>query len=395
MGTTSILYAELVGSHGFLQHAEGDVADTVGDAAAQLRRCRSVIEHGGGEVTKLRGDGVTAIFPSAISAVRAAMALQQATEWDRRHAQPSLDLRVGLNVGETIVDSPDVDEAIFQAAVAVARALCASADTGEIRVSDIVRILTVGRDGIAFDELGAVANAGHGDPIAAYRVRWEPLPERRPIRTVVADDVVLIRSGVARLLAEEGFDIVGEAGTFDDLIELALRTRPEFIVTDIRMPPTSTDEGLRAAVLLRAEIPALAVMVLSQHVEPTAAAALLSKDPSAIGYLLKERVSHLDEFVESCRTVASGGCVIDPNVTERLVKRSANDVALSRLSERERAVLDLLAQGRSNGAIAREIHCSAKTLESHIRSIFTKLDLAEHPDEHRRVAAVVRWLHRD
>jgi DNA-binding NarL/FixJ family response regulator len=182
---------------------------------------------------------------------------------------------------------------------------------------------------------------------------------------------------------------------FDDLVEVVLRTRPELTVTDIRMPPTSTDEGLRVAALPRAEIPGLAVMGLSQHVDPNAAATLLSKDPSAIGYLLKQRISHLDELVESCRTVAGGGCVIDPLVTTRLVKRAANDNALSRLTERDREVLDMLAQGRSNSAIARALNCSAKTLESHIRSIFTKLDLAEHPDEHRRVVAVVRWLHRD
>jgi DNA-binding NarL/FixJ family response regulator len=159
------------------------------------------------------------------------------------------------------------------------------------------------------------------------------------------------------------------------------------------MPPTQTDEGLTAAALLRAEDPAVAVLVLSQHVEPKAAALLLHHNPTAVGYLLKERVSLLDEFVDACRHVAAGGVVIDPLVTEQLMRRSPTDDAMERLTEREREVLNLMAQGRSNAAIAAEVHVSTKTLESHIRSIFVKLDLPEDPADHRRVAAVVRWLH--
>ncbi len=136
-----------------------------------------------------------------------------------------------------------------------------------------------------------------------------------------------------------------------------------------------------------------AVLVLSQHLEPKAAALLLSHNPTAVGYLLKERVSQLDEFIEACRTVAAGGVVIDSLVTEQLLRGGHDDVVITRLTDREREVLDLMAQGRSNGAIADEIHCSPKTLETHIRSIFTKLDLHDDPADHRRVAAVVRWLH--
>ncbi len=394
MGTTSILFTDVVNSTVHMQNAADD--DTaVRELTAHLRRCRSVIEQRGGEVVKLMGDGVMAVFPSAIGAVQGAIALQQAADWDRRHAQLPFEIRIGVNVGETISDSPNGDDDLFGIAVVVAQRLCASANAGEIRISEIAQMLIGSRGGYTLAELGRLDLKGLTEPLTAYAVQWEPLPDRSPVRTVVADDVVFIRTGVARLLADEGFEIVGEAGTFDDLVSIVRRHKPAFIVTDIRMPPTLTDEGLRAAALLRAELPGLAVMVLSQHVEPAAAATLLASDPTAIGYLLKERVSELDEFVESCRTVASGGCVIDPLVTERLVRRATNDAALSRLSEREREALELLAQGRSNSAIARELHCSAKTLETHIRSIFIKLDLAEHPDEHRRVAAVVKWLHRD
>ena len=218
-------------------------------------------------------------------------------------------------------------------------------------------------------------------------------PPARVVRTVVAEDSVLVRAGLVRLLEEEGFAVVAEADDHDGLIAAARDHRPDLVVTDVRMPPTQTDEGIRAAAALRAEDPAIAVLVLSQHVEPAAAALLLRGNPTAVGYVLKERISHLDEFIDACRRVAGGDVVIDPLVTERLLRPVGTDQAIARLTDREREVLDLMAQGRSNGAIAREVHCAPKTLESHVRSIFTKLDMPEDPDDHRRVAAVVRWLH--
>lgn len=150
-------------------------------------------------------------------------------------------------------------------------------------------------------------------------------------------------------------------------------------------------EELLAAAALRGEQPDLAILVVSQHVEPAAAALLLKHTPTAVGYLLKERISHIDEFLDACRTVAAGGVVIDPLVTERLLAGNNND--LRQLTDREREVLDMMAQGRSNAAIAREANCSPKTLESHVRSIFMKLGLVDDPDENRRVAAVIRYLH--
>jgi DNA-binding NarL/FixJ family response regulator len=167
---------------------------------------------------------------------------------------------------------------------------------------------------------------------------------------------------------------------------------PDLVVTDIRMPPGQDDEGLVAAARIRATHPTTAVLVLSQHIETRAAASLLDSRPAGIGYLLKERVADLDEFVAAVRDVAAGGSVIDPLVAEQLLRRRSSDDELTRLTAREREVLAQMAQGKSNAAIAAELGLGAKTVETHVRSIFQKLDLSESPDGHRRVQAVVRWL---
>jgi DNA-binding NarL/FixJ family response regulator len=169
---------------------------------------------------------------------------------------------------------------------------------------------------------------------------------------------------------------------------------PDLVVTDIRMPPTNTDEGLRAAAIIRSRHPDVAVLVLSQHVEARAAAVLLESGSAGIGYLLKERVTELDELLDAARTVAAGGSVIDPIVGEQLMRRRRGDDALARLTGREQDVLRAMAAGKSNAAIASEFNLAAKTVESHVRSIFQKLDLEDNSEEHRRVLAVVRWLQR-
>ena len=214
----------------------------------------------------------------------------------------------------------------------------------------------------------------------------------RPISVVLADDAVLIRTGLARLLREEGFEVLAEVGDHDALLSAVRTFRPDLVVTDIRMPPTLTNEGLRAAATLRIEMPQIAVLVLSQHIEPSAAALLLANNPSAVGYLLKERVADLDEFIAACRTVAGGGSIVDRLVTEALIARHRTNAGIDRLTPREQQVLDLMAQGRSNAAIGRELFSAEKTVEAQIRSIFVKLGLTEQPDDNRRVSAVVRWL---
>jgi DNA-binding NarL/FixJ family response regulator/class 3 adenylate cyclase len=396
MPTLTIVFTDVSQSTQHLVDA-GDV-EGAAEMTQHFRHSRQIVESHGGRVAKTLGDGVMALFHSASEAVRAAIVLQQADETEGRRSSPTGGadrrvgrLRVGVHVGDVVEVTDDAD--VLGLPVVIARRLCDAAVGGQVLISDLVRQLGGSLVDVDVEPVEPLVLKGISAPIAAWSVKWLPLPERSAIRVVVAEDSVLVRAGVVRLLSEEGFDVVAEVGDRDALLAVARQHRPKLVVTDVRMPPTQTDEGLTAAALLREEDPDVAVLVLSQHLEPKAAALLLSRNPTAVGYLLKERVSHLDEFVNACRTVAEGGVVIDPLVTEQLVRGGHDDDVIDRLTDREREVLDLMAQGRSNAAIADEIHCSAKTLETHIRSIFTKLDLPADPADHRRVAAVVRWLH--
>jgi serine/threonine-protein kinase len=196
-------------------------------------------------------------------------------------------------------------------------------------------------------------------------------------------------SGAAWLLGTIVAILIGSlAGSYD----VAQGTMRYLVITDIRMPPTHTDEGLVAAATIRANHPTIAVLVLSQHIEGRSAASLLDGRPAGIGYLLKERVSDLDDFVDACRQVAAGGSVIDASVTDQLLRRRRDDRVLETLSGREREVLALMAQGRSNQAIADQLFLGAKTVESHVRAIFQKLGVEESATGNRRVQAVLRWL---
>jgi DNA-binding NarL/FixJ family response regulator/class 3 adenylate cyclase len=389
-GTTTILVTDIATSTQHLR-AAGDDAGTAA-ITAHLRLARETVERLDGEILKTLGDGVMALFDSAYQAVRAAVALQQEVERVARRSGGLSGLRVGCNVGEVVVGDDGAQEDVFGAAVVLAHRLCAAAEPDQILVSDLVRMLVGTRSDITFDPVGSVALKGFTEPVTIAEVPWDPLPDVITCRVVVADDAALIRSGVVRLLADEGFDVVGEAADGEALLEVVDRTRPDLVITDIRMPPTQTNEGLRAAATIRATHPEVAVLVLSQHIEARAAADLLDDRAAGVGYVLKERVGELDEFVAACRAVAAGGRVVDPLVVEELLRAGRADDPVDRLSDREREVLQQMAQGRSNAAIASELAMSPKTVESHVRSIFTKLDLAENPDDHRRVAAVVRWL---
>ncbi|HYB26066.1 MAG TPA: response regulator transcription factor [Solirubrobacteraceae bacterium] len=213
------------------------------------------------------------------------------------------------------------------------------------------------------------------------------------MRVALADDAVLLREGLARLLGEAGFEVVGLAGDADDLLALVERTRPDVAIVDIRMPPTPTDEGLRAAKAIRERWPAIGILVLSQHVNARYALELLGSGTDGVGYLLKERVSDLDELSSSVNRVGEGGSVLDPAVVEELVgrRRQANN-PLEHLTEREREVLALMAEGRSNRAIAERLFVTEHTVEKHVKSIFGSLRLPPSPDDHRRVLAVIAYL---
>ena len=215
--------------------------------------------------------------------------------------------------------------------------------------------------------------------------------DRHAPRVVLADDDVLLREGLASLLGRSGFDVVGQAGNGVELLAQVRAARPEVAVIDIRMPPQHATEGLEAARVIRAELPGTAIIVLSAHVEIEEAMELLAGGEGT-GYLLKSRVTDVAEFIETVGRIAAGGSVVDPSLVQELIKARRRRDPLDVLSPREREVLALMAEGASNGGIARRIFVTEGTVEKHVRSILTKLDLPESETEHRRVMAVLRFL---
>ena len=213
------------------------------------------------------------------------------------------------------------------------------------------------------------------------------------LRLVLADDSLLLREGIARLLVEAGFDVVAQAGNAQLLLGAIREHHPDVAIIDIRMPPTHTDEGLKAAEAIRAEHgTSVGILVLSQYVETTFALRLVADGTGGVGYLLKDRVDDLDDFADAIRRIAKGGSVIDPEVVAQLVGRRRAKVPLDDLTEREREVLGLMAEGRSNQAICDRLFLAPKTVEAHIANIFSKLELLPAPDDHRRVLAVLALL---
>ena len=213
------------------------------------------------------------------------------------------------------------------------------------------------------------------------------------LRIVLGEDSLLLREGIARLLVESGFEVVAQAGDAQALLDAVRQHHPDVVLTDIRMPPTHTDEGLRAADAIRAEHgSSIGVLVLSQYVETTYALRLVSEGSGGMGYLLKDRVGDLEDFREAIRRVARGGSVIDPEVVAQLVRRRRTPAPLDDLTDREREVLGLMAEGRSNQAICDRLFLAPKTVEAHIAKIFSKLELVPAPDDHRRVLAVLAHL---
>ncbi len=212
------------------------------------------------------------------------------------------------------------------------------------------------------------------------------------MRVVVAEDSLLFREGLARLLEDASFDVVAQAGDSDELSQAVDTHRPELAIVDVRMPPTHTDEGLEAAIELRARHPSLNVLVLTHHVETYAAIRLLEANPAGVGYLLKDRVTDLHEFTEAVTRVGSGGSAIDPEVVARLLGRKRRDDPVSHLTERERQVLALIAEGRSNQSISEQLFISGRTVESHVTNILTKLGLLPSTEHDRRVLAVLTYL---
>jgi len=212
------------------------------------------------------------------------------------------------------------------------------------------------------------------------------------VRVVVADDSPLLREGVAHVLAENGFEVVAQVGDATALLHAVERSQPELAIVDVRMPPTQTDEGARAAVEIRSRYPDVGLLLLSQVIEAQYALTLLSEHPHGFGYLLKDRVLAIDEFIQSVNRVAAGGTAIDPDVVSQLLGRRRAQDPLDELTPREREILALMAEGRSNHGICQKLFLSPKTVESHVHNIFAKLGITATGDDHRRVLAVLTYL---
>jgi DNA-binding NarL/FixJ family response regulator len=223
-------------------------------------------------------------------------------------------------------------------------------------------------------------------------VRGAKIPSKESFRVVIAEDSGLLREGLARLLADADMEVVAKVGDGPGLISAAEQHRPDIAVVDVRMPPGYRDEGLKAAIEIRRRVPDLTVLVLSQYVEERYGAELLELGAAGVGYLLKDRVADVSDFVAAVRDVASGGTVLDPEVVSQLLSRRRRDERLAALTPREREVLSLMAEGRSNPAIARALYVTQGAVEKHVKNIFGKLGLGQTDDDHRRVLAVLTYL---
>jgi DNA-binding NarL/FixJ family response regulator len=215
------------------------------------------------------------------------------------------------------------------------------------------------------------------------------------VRVVIAEDLALLRDGLTRLLRDNGFEVVAAVADRESLVREVVAQRPDIAVVDIRLPPDFRDEGLRAALEARRQVPGIPVLIISQYVEPTYAEELLADSAGGVGYLLKDRVMHVTEFVEAVRRVAEGGTALDPEVVSQLFSRRRSDEPLERLTPREREVLGLMAEGRSNAGIAEALVLTVGAVEKHVQSIMGKLRLPQSATDHRRVLAVLAYLRQD
>ena len=390
-GTVTFLFGDVEGSTR-LAHELGAEWQPV---LADIRRLlREAVAGAGGHEVDSRGDELFAAFADAAGAAAAAIDAQRRIAG---HNWPStVRVRIGLHTGTATLGEDgyvgvDVHRAFRVANAGHGGQIVASETTAtELASSRELRDLGLWSlpDLPAPERIFQLDEPGLGGDFPPLRAR----PGATAVRVVLADDSVLLREGVARLLDEAGFDVVAQSGTAEDLLRHVAMHQPDVAVVDIRMPPTQTDEGLRAAKEIRERHPQTGVLVLSQYVEPGYAMDLLSESAEGLGYLLKDRVADVDEFAAAIRRVSEGGSALDPSVVSQLVGRHRRDDPLADLSPREREVLELMAEGRSNQAIAERMFVTLRAVEKHVTSIFVKLRLPATAEDHRRVLAVLALL---
>jgi DNA-binding NarL/FixJ family response regulator/class 3 adenylate cyclase len=392
-GTVTFCFTDIEGSTQLVRDLGAEYPAVL---AAHRSALRGAVEAMGGAEVDARADELFAAFPDANRAVRAAERVQ-------RGAIDGVRVRIGLHTG-----SADISEgAYYGVDVHRAARICAAAHGGQVVLSAETRAAAPDAEVL---DLGEYHLRGLPHPERLFQLVADGLEREFPalrtegppskldtgaLRVVIADDSALLREGTARLLQEAGFEVVAQAENADELLLRVRSYKPDVAIVDIRMPPTHTDEGVRAAERIREEHPDVAVLLLSQVVEPRRALALFRDRPEGFGYLLKDRVLEIDDFLAAVRRVARGGTAVDPDVVGRLLGRHRESDPVASLTAREREVLSLMAEGRSNRAICERLFLSPKTVETHVNSIFGKLRLAQAPDDHRRVLAVLAYLASD
>jgi DNA-binding NarL/FixJ family response regulator/class 3 adenylate cyclase len=365
--------------------------------ADHRRLLREAVETFGGHVVDHRGDEFFIVFDDPQQAAGAILQAQQAFADHDWPEGVELRVRVGIHIGEPTFR----DGAYFGLDVHRAARIAQAGSGGQILVSRRTRDAIDSEHKL--EDLGEHELPGLVEPERLYQLgvpgmatNFPPLSTARRgfrgVRVVLADDSVLLREGIARLLEDAGFEVVAQSGTAEDLLRHVGMHKPDVALVDIRMPPTQTDEGLRAAQQIRERWPQTGVLVLSQYVEPAYAMELLGENAEGVGYLLKDRVSDVDEFAAAVRRVGEGGSALDPAVVSQLVGRRRRDDPLEELTPREREVLELMAEGRSNQAIAEKLVITLRAVEKHVTSIFSKLRLPATAEDHRRVLAVLTYL---
>jgi DNA-binding NarL/FixJ family response regulator/class 3 adenylate cyclase len=393
-GTVTFLFADVEGSTALQSAAPAEYPTAI----AHLRRMmRETVSENGGAESDAVGDEYVAAFEDAPDAAGAALEIQRRLRDAEWPGGIRVRVRLGLHTGSPALG----DEGYTGIDVVRASRIANAGHGGQILVSADT---LVALDDVAARDLGEFRLQGLVDPERIHQLLADDLPRDFPplrntvstlgagVTVALADDTVLLREGVARLLVDSGFDVVAQSGNSEDLLRHVAMHKPAVAIVDIRMPPTHTDEGIQAARVIRQRFPATSVLVLSQYVEAAYAMDLFSESTEGLGYLLKDRVSDIEEFATSVRRVAEGGSALDPAVVGQLLGRNREHDPLELLTAREREVLELMAEGRSNQAIADRLFVTLRAVEKHVTSIFVKLDLPATTDDHRRVLAVLAFL---